>query len=47
MKTLENATSQENWQEVIAHQSDVLLEGIDICDITFDLEIICIKTNCW
>lgn len=30
MKTLENATSQDNWQEVIAHRNDVLLEGIDI-----------------
>ena len=30
MKTTENATSQDNWQEVIAHRNDVLLEGIDI-----------------
>ncbi|RZJ66651.1 MAG: S9 family peptidase [Flavobacterium sp.] len=30
MKTPENATSKENWQELIPHREDVLLEGIDI-----------------
>ncbi|MFV5696306.1 S9 family peptidase [Flavobacterium sp. LB3P122] len=30
MKTLETATSQENWKEVIAHREDVLLEDIEI-----------------
>lgn len=30
MKTPVNATAKSNWQEVIAHRSDVLLEGIDI-----------------
>jgi len=30
MKTPESATSKENWQEVIAHRDDVLLEDIDI-----------------
>ena len=30
MKTDVNNTSKENWEEVIAHRSDVLLEGIDI-----------------
>ena len=30
MKTPENKTGMENWQEVIAHRSDVLLEDIDI-----------------
>lgn len=30
MKTPVTATGKENWQEVIAHRSDVLLEGIDI-----------------
>ena len=30
MKTLETATSQENWTEVIAHREDVLLEDIEI-----------------
>ena len=30
MKTPENATSKENWVDVIAHREDVLLEDIDI-----------------
>jgi oligopeptidase B len=30
MSCPENATSKENWQEVIAHRPDVLLEGIEI-----------------
>lgn len=30
MKTPENATSKENWKDIIAHREDVLLEGIDI-----------------
>jgi oligopeptidase B len=30
MKTLETATSQENWTEIIAHREDVLLEDIEI-----------------
>jgi oligopeptidase B len=30
MKTPENATSKENWVDVIAHRDDVLLEDIDI-----------------
>lgn len=30
MKTLETATSQENWTEVIAHREEVLLEDIEI-----------------
>ena len=30
MKTLETATSQENWIEVLAHREDVLLEDIEI-----------------
>ena len=30
MKTPENATAQQNWQDVIAHRDDVLLEDIDI-----------------
>ncbi|WP_165396038.1 S9 family peptidase [Flavobacterium sp. J27] len=30
MKTNENATSMENWVEVISHREEVLLEGIDI-----------------
>ncbi|KIA84019.1 S9 family peptidase [Flavobacterium sp. AED] len=30
MKTLETATSHENWIEVIAHREDVLLEDIEI-----------------
>jgi oligopeptidase B len=30
MKTSENATSVENWEEVIAHDDAILLEGIDI-----------------
>jgi len=30
MKTSENATSMENWEEVIAHRDAVLLEDIDI-----------------
>jgi len=30
MKTDVNNTSKENWEEVISHRSDVLLEGIDI-----------------
>jgi oligopeptidase B len=30
MKTLETATSKENWTEVIAHRKDVLLEDIEI-----------------
>ncbi len=30
MKTSENATSEENWKEVIPHRKDVLLEGIEL-----------------
>ncbi len=30
METAENATTKENWKEVIAHRDDVLLEGIEI-----------------
>jgi oligopeptidase B len=30
MSCPENATNKENWQEVIAHRADVLLEGIEI-----------------
>jgi oligopeptidase B len=30
MKTPENATSQENWTDMIPHREDVLLEDIDI-----------------
>ncbi len=30
MSCPENATTKENWQEVIAHRTDVLLEGIEI-----------------
>lgn len=30
METPEKATTKENWKEVIAHRSDVLLEGMDI-----------------
>ncbi|MEM9991981.1 MAG: oligopeptidase B, partial [Bacteroidota bacterium] len=30
MSTPENATNKENWTEVIAHRSDVLLEDMDI-----------------
>jgi len=30
MKTSENKTEMENWEEVIAHRDSVLLEGIDI-----------------
>jgi len=30
MKTPENATSQENWKDILPHRDDVLLEGIDI-----------------
>lgn len=30
MTTPENATSQENWKDLIPHREDVLLEGIDI-----------------
>jgi oligopeptidase B len=30
MKTNENTTRIEHWQEVIAHREDVLIEGIDI-----------------
>lgn len=30
MKAPENATTAENWEEVIPHREDVLLEGIDI-----------------
>ncbi len=30
METPDNATSMENWKEVIAHREDVLLEDIDI-----------------
>lgn len=30
MKTKENATGMENWEEVIEHRNEVLLEGIDI-----------------
>jgi oligopeptidase B len=30
MSCPENATTKENWQEVISHRTDVLLEGIEI-----------------
>jgi oligopeptidase B len=30
MVTLETATTKENWQEVIPHRADVLLEGMEI-----------------
>lgn len=30
MSTPENATEKENWEEVIPHRKDVLLEGMDI-----------------
>lgn len=30
MKTPENATSSDNWKDLIPHREDVLLEGIDI-----------------
>jgi len=30
MKTLETKTAKENWEEVIPHREDVLLEGMDI-----------------
>lgn len=30
MKTPENATSKENWKDLIAHRNDVLLEDIEI-----------------
>ena len=30
MKTPESATSKENWEDIIAHREDVLLEDIDI-----------------
>ncbi len=30
MKTGENATGMENWEELIEHRTEVLLEGIDI-----------------
>ena len=30
METDENATTKENWKEVIPHREDVLLEGMDI-----------------
>lgn len=30
METNENNTSKENWDEVIAHRSEVLLEGIEV-----------------
>ncbi len=30
MKTLETATSKENWREVVPHRDDVLLEDIEI-----------------
>ena len=30
MKTPENATSKENWKDLIPHRKDVLLEGIEI-----------------
>ncbi|HEX8577378.1 MAG TPA: S9 family peptidase [Flavobacterium sp.] len=30
MKTSEDATTQENWKDLIPHRDDVLLEGIDI-----------------
>ncbi len=30
MKTSVNATEKENWEEVIAHRDDVLLEGIEM-----------------
>lgn len=30
METPENATTKDHWKEVIAHRSDVLLEGMDI-----------------
>lgn len=32
METDENNTSKENWKELIAHRSDVLLEGIELFD---------------
>jgi oligopeptidase B len=34
MKTPEIATTMENWEEVIMHREDVLLEDIDILKIT-------------
>ena len=30
MKTPENATSKENWQEVVPHRDDVLIEDVDV-----------------
>ncbi|SEP80631.1 oligopeptidase B [Flavobacterium urocaniciphilum] len=30
MKTAENATSKENWNDLIPHRKDVLIEGIEI-----------------
>ncbi len=30
MKTAENATSKENWKDLIPHRKDVLIEGIEI-----------------
>jgi len=30
MKTPENATSKDNWKDLIPHRDDVLIEGIDI-----------------
>lgn len=30
METSENATSKENWQEVLGNRDDVLLEGLDV-----------------
>jgi len=30
MKTPENATSKENWKDLISHRKDVLVEGIEI-----------------
>ncbi len=30
MKTPQSKTTKENWEEVIAHRDDVLLEGVDI-----------------
>lgn len=32
METPENATSKENWKEVIPHREDVLLSGIEVFD---------------
>ena len=38
MKTTENKTEKENWQEFIAHREDVMLEGLDIFKNYFVLE---------